>query len=258
MIKKMGKIKLSVVIITRNEEKNIKECLESVKWCDEIVVIDDYSEDKTAEIAKKLGIEVYKRHLNNNFASQRNFGLEEAKGEWVLFVDADERISAELADEIKQVTQKTAYAKNCVNGFFIKRMDWFGEGWLKRGETGRVRLLRLARKGSGKWKRKVHEVWEIKDKVGELKNPLLHYPHPTISDFLKQINFHSTLHAEALREEEVQPSLFRLIANPLGKFFQNYIFKLGFLDGMPGFIVALMMSFHSFLARGKLYQLWKK
>lgn len=248
---------ISAVVLTKNEEKNIKECLESVKWCGEMVVIDDYSEDKTVEIAKNLGANVFKRHLDNNFAVQRNFGLEKAKGDWVLFLDADERVSAELADEIKQVTQKNADAKNCVNGFFLKRKDWFGGKWLKHGETAKVRLLRLAKKRTGRWRRKVHEVWEVKGKIDELKNSLLHYPHPTMNDFLNQINFHSTLHAEALQEEGVKPSLFRLIANPVGKFFQNYFFKLGFLDGTSGFIVAMMMSFHSFLARAKLCITWK-
>jgi len=239
---------ISAIVLTRNEEKNVGGCLKGLKWCDEIVVIDDYSEDGTGEIAKKLGAKVFKRHLNNDFAAQRNFGLEKAEGNWVLFVDADERVSPELAEEIKKTIKKTDF-----DGFYLKRQDWFGGRWLKHGETANVRLLRLARKGSGKWKRKVHEVWEIKGKISELENPFLHYPHPTISDFLKQINFHSTLHAEALRDEKVRPSLFQLIANPLGKFIQNYIFKLGFLDGMPGFIVAMMMSFHSFLSRAKLY-----
>jgi len=244
---------ISAVVLTKDEEKNIGECLKGLRWCEEVIVIDDYSEDGTGEIAKKLGAKVFKRHLNNDFAAQRNFGLEKAEGDWVLFVDADERVTNKLADEIKQVTQKSAYARNCVNGFFLRRKDFIFGKWLKHGETANIRLLRLARKGSGEWKRKVHETWEIKGKASELKNSLLHYSHPTINDFLKQINFHSTLHAEALRDEGVRPSLFRLVTNPLGKFIQNYIFKFGFLDGTPGFIVAMMMSFHSFLSRAKLY-----
>jgi len=146
----MEKIKLSVVIITRNEEKNIKDCLETLKWCDEVIVVDDKSEDKTSQIAKEMGAKVFTCLLNDDFAAQRNFGLKKARNKWVLFVDADERV------------------------------------------TG------------------------------------------------------------------VKSSFFRIIANPLGKFFQNYLGRLGFLDGMPGIIVALMMSFHSFLARAKLYMLYKK
>lgn len=239
----------SAIVLTKDEEKNIEKCLGALKWCDEIIIIDDYSEDKTREIAKKLGARVFKHYLNNNFAQQRNFALEKAKGEWVLFVDADERITPELAREIKQEVKKDeGYA------FVFKRQDYFMGKPLKYGETAQVRLLRIAKK-DGKWKRAVHEVWKTKWRTKTLKNPILHYPHPTISDFLRQINFHSTLHAEALRKEGISFSLFRLIFNPLGKFLQNYIWRLGFLDGMPGFVMALMMSFHSFLARAKLYQL---
>lgn len=237
---------ITVVILTKNEEKNIEECLKTLKWCDEIIVIDDYSEDKTAEIAEKLGAELFKHHLNNNFAQQRNFGLEKAKGEWVLFVDADEQISPELAKEIKQEVKKgERYA------FVFKRQDFFMGKPLKHGETANVRLLRMAKK-DGQWERLVHEVWKTKWRTKTLINPILHYPHPSISQFLSQINFHSTLHAEALRKEGIEFSLFRLIFNPLGKFLQNYFWRLGFLDGTAGFVMAIIMSLHSFLARAKL------
>jgi len=245
---------ISVVILTKNEEKNIKDCFKSVKWCDEIVVIDDYSEDKTVEIAKNLGATVFERRLEGDFSAQRNFGLERAKGEWVLFVDADERVTPKLRAEISRLY----LSETDKNGFYFKRKDWFGNKWLKHGETARVRLLRLARKGTGKWKRKVHETWEIEGQTGELRKPILHYSYSDFSQFLKKINAYSSLHAQALQEESVKPNPVRIIINPLGKFIQNYLFRLGFLDGTPGFMMAMMMSFHSFLAQAKLYQLWKK
>jgi glycosyltransferase involved in cell wall biosynthesis len=255
---------ISAVVLTKNEEKNIVPCLRSLAWCDEIIIVDDYSEDETVKKSQisnlksqnqNLKLKIYKRQLNNDFASQRNFGLKKAKGDWVLFLDADERVSHALRAEIFNF--QFSIFKN-YNGFYLRRKDWFGRRWLKYGETANVKLLRLAKKDAGSWKRKVHEVWEVKGEIGELKNPILHYPHPTISDFLKQINFYSTLHAQALWEEKVRPSLWRIIFYPLGKFFQNYIWRRGFLDGMPGLIVALMMSFHSFLAQSKLYLEWKK
>jgi len=244
---------ISAVILVKNEEKNLQNCLESIKWCDEILVIDDNSTDKTPEIAKKFGAKGIIHSLNNNFAQQRNFGLAQAKGEWVLFLDADEIISPELKKEIQEETKANQY-----DGFYLKRQDFFGGRALKYGETANVRLLRLGRKGKGEWRREIHEVWEIKGETEELKNPILHYPHQTLSDFIDHINFHSTLHAQALKKEGVRPSLWRIIFYSKAKFIQNYIFRLGFLDGTPGIIVALMMSFHSFLARGKLYFLWKK
>lgn len=240
----------SAVVLTKNEEKGIGACLKSLQWCEEIVVIDDGSIDKTVAIAKKLGAKVFHRHLKNNFARQRNFGLQKTKGEWVLFVDADERVSLGLAREIQK-----AIRDNKFDGFYLRRQDWLAGQPLRYGETARIKLLRLAKKRTGKWQRRVHETWEIKGKIGQLKNKLIHYPHPTITEFLESINFYSTLHAQALFKQGIKPNFFRLIANPLGKFVGNYFFRLGFLDGAAGLIVALMMSFHSFLARGKLYLL---
>lgn len=244
---------ISTVVLTKNEQRNIKECLSSLSWCDEVIVIDDFSNDKTAEFAKDLGAKVYQHHLNNDFASQRNFGLKQARGEWVLFIDADERISPQLAEEIKNL-----YLKTTCSGFNIKRVDYLWGKAIRFGETGNVRLLRFGKRNLGVWKRKVHEFWEIKGSIGEFKNPIQHFPHQTVDEFLQEINFYSTLHAQALKEEGAKTSFFLILLNPLGKFIVNWVFKLGFLDGMPGFIIAIMMSFHSFLARAKLYLKWKK
>lgn len=249
----MGKIKLSVVIIPRNEEKNIRECLKTLKWCNEIVVIDDYSEDRTAEIAKKSGAKVFKRHLDGDFAAQRNFSLKKAKNKWILFVDADERVTPKLAAEIKGAVKDEKFV-----GFNLRRQDFIWGRQLKYGETANVRLLRLGQKGAGEWQRRVHEIWEIKGRVGELKEPLLHYPHPTINKFLEEMNFYTGLNASEFLKEGRRVGLIQILVYPIGKFFQNYIFRLGFLDGTPGIITALMMSFHSFLTRAKLYLLWKR
>lgn len=252
---------ISAVILTKNEERNIEDCLESVAWCDEILVIDDYSEDETLKKIHpdSLGtkLKIYRRRLDNDFAAQRNFGLEKTRGDWVLFVDADERVSPELKDEIQRRTTP-GVGKTELMGFYIKRKDFFGGRWLRFGETANVKLLRLARRGAGRWERAVHETWRIKGDIGLLDNPLFHYPHPTISDFAHHINTFSTFHAQVLLKEGKRTNLIQIIAYPLAKFIQNYFFRLGFLDGIPGLIVAVMMSFHSFLARAKLYLLCKK
>src|SRR5687767_10495838 len=109
---------ISAVILTKNEEKHIVDCIESVSWCDDIVVVDDNSTDRTVDIAKKHGVRVYNHKLENNFAAQRNFGLENAREEWVLFVDADERVSKDLQEEIQETIANTPY-----DGFKIKRLD---------------------------------------------------------------------------------------------------------------------------------------
>jgi glycosyltransferase involved in cell wall biosynthesis len=244
---------ISAVVLAKNEEKNIKACLKSLDWCEEAVVIDDFSQDKTAQIAQKMGAKVFKRHLNKDFASQRNFGLEKAKGNWVLFVDADERVTDKLAKEINRAIKDSQ-----ISGFYLKRSDFFGGRKLRYGETAQVRLLRLGRRGAGKWQRCVHETWEIKGTKGQLKETLLHYPHQTISQFLKEINFYSTLNAQAFLKQGKRAGLIQILAYPLAKFIQNYFIRFGFLDKTPGMVVALMMSFHSFLTRAKLYLLWKK
>lgn len=247
---------ISAVVLTKNEEKNIVDCLETLTWCDEILVIDDNSQDRTVEIAQKMGASVFAHPLTNDFSTQRNFGLEQAKNNWVLFVDADERISPELAREIKY---KISNIKNKdINGFYIKRKDVIWGKELKHGETGNIKLLRLARKDAGEWEGVVHEKWKIKGKTASLNNSLFHYPHQTITEFLQEINFYTTLRAKELYQKEVKVHWFDIILYPKAKFFYNYFIKAGFLDGLQGFIVAILMSFHSFLVRGKLWLLWKK
>ncbi|MFZ5366419.1 MAG: glycosyltransferase family 2 protein [Patescibacteria group bacterium] len=249
---------LTAVILTKNEEKNIGECLKTLKWADEIVIVDDYSEDSTLKIVEMVekeersNIKIFKRHLNCDFSSQRNFGLNKASGEWVLFVDADERVSAALWAEIKKQTSKSKYS-----GFYLRREDKIWGRTLKHGETAGVRLLRLGKKGAGEWRRTVDEVWEIRGETATMENPLSHYPHQTLTEFLGSINFLSTLNAWAFYDEGKRTTFFDWFKPP-AKFIQNYFFRLGFLDGMPGFIVALLMSFHSFLVRSKLYLIWRK
>ena len=244
---------ISAIIIAKNEEKNIEECLKNLTFCDEVVIVDDNSTDKTATIAKRLGAKVFQHSLNNNFATQRDFGLSKAAGDWLLFVDADERVDAKLAKEIQNLIQSNVLE----NGFYIKRLDYMWGKVLVHGEAGDIYLLRLAKKNAGKWKGKVHETWSIKEPTGVLKNVLYHYPNPTISEFLEKINFYSSLRANELYDAQVKTSFWQIIAYPKAKFIQNYILRRGFMDGNAGFVFAMIMSFHSFLVRGKLWQLWE-
>lgn len=246
---------ISAVILTKNEEKNIERSLQSVSWCDEIIVIDDYSSDKTVEIAKKLGAKVYIRTLHQDFSAQRNFGLEKAKGDWVLFIDADEKIPSPLWYEIMSYTNNPF---NEFTGFYIKRIDTMWGRELKYGETGNIKLLRLAKKGAGEWQGQVHETWKIKGKIITLNNALLHYPHETVEKFLKEINHYTDLRAEELFSKKKKVYWWSIILYPKAKFLLNYIIRRGFLDGQPGLVFALMMSFHSFLVRAKLWKLWVK
>lgn len=242
-------MKISCVILTKNEEKNIGKCLDSVKWCDEIIIVDDYSTDKTPSIVRDLNLKLFQRHLNGDFAGQRNFGLSKASEDWVLFLDADEVISPSLRDEIFNLK----FPSDNFEGFYIKRRDILWGKELKHGETGTARLLRLGKKKAGLWNRKVHEYWSVKGKLGELENPILHHPHQSIREFVSDINFYSSLHAGENRSEKKNSSLFKIIVLSKAKFIYNMIILLGFLDGMRGFVLTLLMSFHSFLAWSKLF-----
>lgn len=243
---------LTAVVLTKNEEKNLSDCLESLKFCDHILVIDDNSTDSTSKIAKRFKVEFINHPLEGDFSAQRNFALSLTRPGWVLFVDADERVSAELATEIQQ-----SVTRNDCTGFFISRRDVLWNKSLKFGDAGKIKLMRLAKRSAGNWIGRVHETWSVEGYTDTLKNSLQHYPHPTIDAFLGHLNQYSSLRAEELKGFGVRPSLFKAVFFPIGKFIYLYIFKLGMLDGTAGFIHAMLMAFYTFLVRGKLYLLYK-
>lgn len=245
---------ISAVVLTKNEEKNIVDCLESLSFADEIIVLDDSSEDRTPEIAKKMGARTIRHALDNNFSKQRNFGLSKAENTWILFIDADERVTAELRNEILDFVKNSEdYA-----GVYIKRQDVMWDKVLKFGETGNRKFLRLAKRNSGKWIGRVHEEWNVYGEITTLNSSLIHYPHQSIAEFLKEINYYTDIRAQELYDKRIQVEWYSIILYPKIKFFQNYFLRLGFLDGLPGFIAAIIMSFHSFLVRGKLWFLWQR
>lgn len=181
-----------------------------------------------------------------DFAKERNNLLAKASSDWVLFVDTDEVVSDALKREIQEKIQD---ANSKIQGYYLKRSDYFLGRWLRFGETANVKLLRLGRRGAGKWQGKVHETWEIEGAVGHLKNPLQHFPHPTIGEFISDINHYTDLRAREISKFSLLETLFY----PPVKFFQNYVLRLGFLDGFPGFVMAYMMSLHSLIVRVKMY-----
>ena len=245
----------SVIIITKNEEKNIEECIKTLEGYDEIIVVDDNSSDATAKIAKKLGAQVYEHSLEGDFAAQRNFGLQKAKGSWILFIDADERMSPQLKYEIHSQIND---AMSIYSGFYIRRIDKMWGKTITHGESSQTKFLRLAKKGSGDWIGMVHERWMVNGKVGMLKHPLMHFPHQTIREFVTEINYYTDLRAGELNDRKVKVRRRDIFLFPLGKFIQNYFFRLGILDGLIGLLQAILMSFHSFLVRGKLWLLQNK
>ncbi|OGC98278.1 hypothetical protein A2634_03995 [Candidatus Amesbacteria bacterium RIFCSPHIGHO2_01_FULL_48_32] len=242
---------LTAVVLARNEAQILPRSLKSLKFCDAILVIDDNSTDNTIQVAQKYKVKVVSHALAGNFASQRNFALSQIKSGWALFVDADEVVTPNLAEEISKELKNPLF-----HAYFLKREDVMWGKRLKAGDS-RASLIRLGRIGMGRWTGKVHETWVIEGRVGELKNLLTHYPHPSLYKFLSKINFYSSLRAQELRELGQKSSLAQIIFYPILKFLHLGIWKLGFADGTAGFICAMVMAFHTFLTRGKLYLISK-
>ena len=245
---------ISAVVLTHNSAATLASALKSLAFANEVLVIDDHSTDQTLEIAKSYKAIVTTHTLGDDFAEQRNLGLQLARHEWVLFVDSDEVVPDALAKELMQVSS----APSEVQGYMVKREDILWGKVLRHGETENVRLLRFAKKDAGVWVQPVHEVWQVKGLIGNLSTSLLHTPHPTVTEFLASINRYSTIRAQYLYKQKTSIPLWHVAAYPMAKFFVNYVLRLGFLDGTQGAIVAIMMSFHSYLVRSKLWLLTYK
>ncbi len=243
-------MKISAIILTKNEEKRIEKTIRSLSFCDEVVVIDDVSTDGTVERAKEMGATVHIHEKNKTFSGQRNFAMEKATNEWILFVDADEEVSEELKREILHLKtdEVTAYS--------LPRRDFFWGHEMKYGETKKVRnegIVRLMKKESGVWVGLVHERFVSSQKSVKLNGFLNHYSHDSVSSFIEDVNNYSTIRSEELFKTGTRVSGLELILYPFGKFIYTYFFLCGFLDGPAGFVYSFIMSFHSFLVRAKLH-----
>lgn len=233
-------MKLSAVVLTKNNQTTLKRCLSSLTWCQEIIIIDDFSTDQTRKISRQFEVKFVTHVLKHDWSRQRNFALTQTKNDWVLFIDSDEVISPALKKEIL----KLDFA---VNGYFLPRTDIFLGQKLEHGETAKVRLLRLANKKQGRWIRPVHEVWDIKGKTSILTHPILHQRNLSLFDFIERINVYTSLETQSFHWLD----LFK----PVLKFILNYFFHGGYKDKMQGFIMAYLMSLHSLIVRVKS---WKK
>lgn len=251
---------ITTVILTRNEEERIGKCIDCLGWCNEIIIIDDCSEDNTVKIAKDRGVVVYKRKLNNDFGSQRNFGLSKAKNDWVLFIDADEITSSTLIEDIVRRVKEERFSAFCISRkeVFLNKPLCCSDKPIWDWSFGPIKLIRLVKKGTGKWQGKVHEEWKTKEKVGNLKGFLHHHSFKNLTNALEKINFYTSIQAKELAKKGEKVKISKIVVYPIGKFLKNFIWHQGFRDKTPGIIFSLLMSFHSFLVRGKLWQLTRE
>lgn len=252
----MGKI--SVIIITKNEETMIRDCLKSVSWADEIIVVDDYSTDKTLDICSEYkNVSVYQKKMSDGFGPQKDFALSKASGNWIFSIDADEIITYELKEEILQRIRDNKY-----DGYYLKRKNYILGKWIS---DHKPRNLRLFKKGKGKFSHvKVHEFVELSGKTGELKEFLIHQSknNVDISTAFKTLDRYSTLMTENKFEKGVRMSgmqiPFRLLCMPIWYFVKKFFIHRGFMYGIRGLILSTFSSVDYFLTYAKLWEKQQK
>lgn len=242
---------LSVLIITKNEEAVIKDCLNSLKdFADEIILIDSASGDDTVKIAEKNGARV----INNtfkNFSEQRNFAFQQSKGDWILYIDADERVTDEFKKEAKSIIRDYK-EESGIGGYFIKRKTYFyGKDW---GLEDKVQRL-FYRKRFVQWEGVVHETPKVDGTFGDIKPPIMHLTHRNLSQMLDKTNKWSEFEADLrLKAHHPKMNVFRFIRIMITGFFKSYISEKGFKNGTEGLIEAMYQSFSMFITYAKLWE----
>ena len=246
---------LSAVIITYNEESNIGRCLQSlVGIADEIIIVDSASTDNTCSIAEQYGARII-QHPFAGFAAQKNLAAQAARHNWVLSLDADEVLSEELKSAILQVKSNAAY-----DAYFLKRSTNFCGTFIRHGSWYPDKQCRLWDKTKGDWQGTIHEKWRLFEpykKYGTLNGDLLHYSFNSISDYLNMTERYTTLSAQEALQKGKNVSLLKLILGPKFKFIQDYIIRLGFLDGYAGYVAYRLAANMAFVKYSKIRAAFK-
>ena len=247
----MTRARLSVVVVTLNEENRIRECLESVAWADELIVVDAESRDKTAAIARELTDHVFVRPWPG-FAAQKNFGLAQAHGDWILSLDADEVVSAALRAQIEAIVAGDSDRA----GYAVPRRNVFWDRWIRHGGLYPDRQMRLFRRGRGRFvERSVHESAQVDGLVGQLAGHLEHRSYRDVADFLERADRYSTLAAaEWLAAGRRSRPILDLVGRPVARFLGMYVARAGFLDGWRGFLLAVLYGYYVFMRSAKVWE----
>lgn len=241
---------ISAVLITLNEQNKIERALRSLQdLVDEIIIVDSGSQDDTLEIAKKYRSKIYFRKFDN-FANQKNWAVSKAKGDWILALDADEEITADLAEEIKEAIRSNKY-----QGYLIPRRNFILGAEIKHSRWSPDMHIWLWKKDDGKWVGAVHEEVLVNGPVGLLKSGKIHHSHNTVSSFIEANNFYSTLEAQSMHSQGIKFSLWRMFWEAFFEFFVRFFYKKGFLDGHRGFALAYLMGIYKLIVWVKIYDL---
>lgn len=241
-------IPVSVIVITRNEERNIEACLESARWAADIVVVDAESNDRTVEIARRYTKKIFVRPWMG-FAAAKRFAVEQTDHDWILWLDADERVLPELRDEISTLLPTNPGHA----AFTVARRAYFLGKWMKHSGWYPGRVARLFHKQRAQFNSAaVHEGLECTGSLGQLQNDLVHLTDPNIHHYFSKYNRYTTLAANELWEKGKKGGLSDLLVRPAWIFVKMYILRLGFLDGMPGLLLAIFSSSYVFTKYAKL------
>jgi glycosyltransferase involved in cell wall biosynthesis len=241
-------IPVSVAVITRNEEHNIGDALESVRDFEDIVVVDSFSEDKTVEICRKYTPRVY-QHAWEGFARQKQKAIDLTAKEWVLLLDADERVTTELRSEIARKISAVHTA-----GFYLPRKNFFLGKWIRHSGWWPDHTLRLFRKEvSSMQYREVHERVLVSGPLEYMKNPLEHHTYRTLSEYVSKMEYYSSLSA---KDSSVRGArlLWSMVIHPPFTFLRMFLIRQGFRDGIHGFLLAVLYSFYTFLKYAKTWE----
>jgi len=234
---------LSVIMPTYNEEAYVEAALRSVQFADEIIVVDSFSTDKTTEIAKKFTTKILEREFDN-FSNQKNFALEQATGDWILFLDADERITYPLQLEIKAAIQRGKH-----NGYKLNFPHFFMNRFLYHHSSS---VLRLVKREGTKYTGLVHEKLQVSGTIGKLKNPVLHFTYKGLAHYIQKRESYAWFQAEQLHKKGKKATLFLMFTKPTFRFFSSYFLKGGFKDGIPGLTISAVNAYGVFSRYVKL------
>lgn len=243
--------KVSVTIITLDEAEHIGAAIDSVKWADEIIVVDSRSSDATADIARDAGARVVVRDWPG-YVEQKNYASTLAAHDWILSLDADERVPAALADEIRRTLQTTPDVK----AFRMRRVAFHLGRWIRTTDFYPDYQTRLYDRRSARWQgRHVHESVVADGQVGVLNHELQHYSFRDLRDQIDRVNHYTTLSARQMFEQGRRSGALRLLVHPPAAFLRNYVLRRGFMDGAAGLIISLINSYSVFLKFAKLWEL---
>lgn len=242
---------LTVIVITHNEERNISECLESTKWADEIIVVDSNSSDNTIRLAKKYTTKVFTKEWKG-YSEAKNFAIDRATNNWILSVDADERVTPELSDEINLILRNP---RSKYNAYEVGRRAYFLGKWIRHCGWYPGYVVRLFKRQEGRYNEsRVHEKLEVKGTIGRLKNDLIHLTDRDLFHYFSKYNNYTSLAAQDLFENNRKFRNTDIVFRPVFAFIKMYFLRLGFLDGIHGFVLCFLSASYVFTKYAKLWE----